>query len=120
MRNVHLAEKSHECQAFFPLKNKTKQFRAKYSQGQHISNSKDSDKTPGSAASDLGLNCWPMSLLWDARLKCVKMHTSNFQVFFFYFFCSKFCTLSLLKEMPTKIPDILGVFFGICEMYSLG
>ena len=32
------------------------------------SNSVDSDQTPRSAASGLGLNCLPVSLLWDARL----------------------------------------------------
>ena len=31
-----------------------------------IANSVDPDQTPHSAASDLGLNCLPMSLLWDA------------------------------------------------------
>ena len=40
-------------------------------------NSVDSDQTPRSAAfnavSDLGLHCLPMSLLWDARLKCVNL-----------------------------------------------
>ena len=30
------------------------------------------DQTPRSAASDLGLHCLPMSLLWDARHKWVK------------------------------------------------
>ena len=35
-------------------------------------NSVDPDQTPRSAASDLGLHCLPMSLLWDARLKWVK------------------------------------------------
>ena len=29
----------------------------------------DPDQTPRSAASDLGLHCLPMSLLWDARHK---------------------------------------------------
>ena len=29
---------------------------------------------PCSAASDLGLHCLPMSLLWDARLKWVNGH----------------------------------------------
>ena len=32
-------------------------------------NNVDSDQTPRSAASDLGLHCLPMSLLWDARVK---------------------------------------------------
>ena len=41
-----------------------------------ISNSVDSDQTPRSAASDLGLYCLPMSLLWDSRLKWVK-HTAT-------------------------------------------
>ena len=34
-------------------------------------NSEDTDQTPRSAASDLGLHCLPMSLIKDARLKCV-------------------------------------------------
>ena len=33
-------------------------------------NSVDSNQTPRSAASDLGLHFLPMSLLWDARHKC--------------------------------------------------
>ena len=35
-------------------------------------NSIGPDQTPQSAASDLGLHCLPVSLLWDARLKWVK------------------------------------------------
>ena len=35
-------------------------------------NSVDPDQTPRSAASDLGLYCLLMSLLWDARLKWVQ------------------------------------------------
>ena len=35
-------------------------------------NSVDPDQTPRSAASDLGLHCLPLTLLWDARLKWVK------------------------------------------------
>ena len=35
-------------------------------------NSTDPDQTPRSAASDLGLHCLPMSVLWDARHKWVK------------------------------------------------
>ena len=31
-------------------------------------NSVEPDQTPCSAASDLGLHCLPMSLLWDASL----------------------------------------------------
>ena len=38
-------------------------------------NSEDPDQTPRSAASDLGLHCLPMSLLWDARLKWVNVTT---------------------------------------------
>ena len=30
------------------------------------------DQTPHSAASDLDLHCLPVSLLWDARRKCVN------------------------------------------------
>ena len=37
-------------------------------------NSVDSYQTPHSAASDLGLHCVPMSLLWDARFKWNKHH----------------------------------------------
>ena len=35
-------------------------------------NSVDPDQMPHSVASDLGLHCLPMSLLWDTRLKWVK------------------------------------------------
>ena len=38
-------------------------------------NSVDPDQMPHSAASDLGLHCLPMSLLWDARLKWVNLFT---------------------------------------------
>ena len=33
----------------------------------------DPDQTPRSAASDLGLHCLAVSLLWDARLNWVKI-----------------------------------------------
>ena len=36
-------------------------------------NSAHPDQTPRSVASDLGLHYFPMSLLWDARLKWVKV-----------------------------------------------
>ena len=35
-------------------------------------NSVEPDQMPCSVASDLGLHCLQMSLLWDARLKWVK------------------------------------------------
>ena len=35
-------------------------------------NSVEPDQTPRSAMSDLGLQCLPMSLLWDARLIWAK------------------------------------------------
>ena len=35
----------------------------------------DPDQTPRSAASDLGLHCLPMSLLWDARLALREINT---------------------------------------------
>ena len=35
-------------------------------------NSVDTDQTPRSAASDLGLHCLQLSLLWDTRYKRVK------------------------------------------------
>ena len=40
-------------------------------------NSIDPDQTPRSAASDLGLHCLPMSLLWDARHKNVLSCKQN-------------------------------------------
>ena len=40
-------------------------------------NSVDPDQTPSSAASDLGLHCLPVSLLWDARLIWVKSKISS-------------------------------------------
>ena len=44
-------------------------------------NSVEPDQTPHSAASDLGLHCFPLSFSWDARHKWVKfsfMTDSNF------------------------------------------
>ena len=38
-----------------------------------IANSVDPDLTPRSAASDQGLHCLPMYLLWDTRHKWVNM-----------------------------------------------
>ena len=35
-------------------------------------NSVEPDQTRRSAASDLGIHCLPMSLLWDARLKWIN------------------------------------------------
>ena len=37
-------------------------------------NSEDSDLMPHSAASDLGVHCLPMSLLWDSSLKQVNVN----------------------------------------------
>ena len=37
-------------------------------------NSVDPDQSPRPVASDLGLYCLPMSILWDARLKWVKIN----------------------------------------------
>ena len=39
-------------------------------------NNVDPDQTPRSAASDLGLRCLPMSLLWEARLEWLNMGTT--------------------------------------------
>ena len=39
-------------------------------------NSVDPDQMPHFAASDLGLHCLPMSLLWDARHKWVNFKLS--------------------------------------------
>ena len=38
-----------------------------------ITNVEDPDQTPRVAASEPGLHCLPMSLLWKARLKWVKI-----------------------------------------------
>ena len=40
-------------------------------------NSVDPDQMPHSEASDLGLHCLPISLLWDARLKWVTSQYCN-------------------------------------------
>ena len=40
-------------------------------------NSVDPDQTLHDAASDLGVHCLPMSLLWDARLKRVTSTSTN-------------------------------------------
>ena len=42
-----------------------------------IANSVDLDQTPRNAASDLGLHCLPMSLLWDTRHKWVTTEGLN-------------------------------------------
>ena len=44
-------------------------------------NSEDPDQTPRYAASDLGIHCLPMSLLWDARLKWVKFEGWSYITF---------------------------------------
>ena len=38
-------------------------------------NSVDPDQTPRSVASDLGLHCLPVSILWDAKYKWVNAHS---------------------------------------------
>ena len=43
-------------------------------------NSVDPDQTPRSVASDLGLHCLPMSLLWDARHKWATYSVSQTRV----------------------------------------
>ena len=46
-------------------------------------NSEDLDQTPRSAASDLGLHCLPMSILWDARHIWIKVKKNRgFSVLF--------------------------------------
>ena len=42
-------------------------------------NSVDPDQTPRSSASDLGLHCLPISLLWDARLIWVNFVVSRIE-----------------------------------------
>ena len=42
-------------------------------------NSADPDQTPHSVASDLGLHCLPMSLLWDVRYNCVNARPPFFE-----------------------------------------
>ena len=41
-------------------------------------NSADPDQTPHYAASDLDLHCLPMSLLWDATHKWVKLNIFHY------------------------------------------
>ena len=43
-------------------------------------NGVDPNQTPRSAASDLGLHCLPMSLLWDAGLKWVNLGTFQLHI----------------------------------------
>ena len=43
-------------------------------------NSVDLNQTQHSVASDLGLHCLPMSLLWDARHKWVKVKSLKFNL----------------------------------------
>ena len=38
----------------------------------------DTDQTPHLAASDLGLHCLPVSLLWNARHKWINMKSLEF------------------------------------------
>ena len=38
------------------------------------------DQTPRSVASDLGLHCLPMSLLWDARHRWVNLGNSALDI----------------------------------------
>ena len=37
-----------------------------------VGNREDPDQEPRSAESDIGLHCFPMSVLWDSRHKSVK------------------------------------------------
>ena len=37
-----------------------------------VGNREDPDQEPRSAESDMGLHCFPMSVLWDSRHKSVK------------------------------------------------
>ena len=55
-------------------------------------NSVDPDQTPRFAASDLGLHCLPVSLLWDARLKSNILDTCFLQLSLLSYICfySKF------------------------------
>ena len=45
-----------------------------------ITNSVDPDQTAGSAMSNLGLHCLPVSLLWDARHKWVNFEQLYFLI----------------------------------------
>ena len=45
-----------------------------------FANSGDSDQTPCSAVSDLGLHCLPITLLWVSWLQWVKIHVFWFHV----------------------------------------
>ena len=67
--------------------------RFRYSQrkvAKLFANSVDPDQTPHSAASDLGLHCLPITLLWVSRLQWVKVPNNivadDSQFFFIIFF----------------------------------
>ena len=55
-----------------------------------FANSGDPDQTPHSGASDLGLHCLPITLLWVSRLQWVKVPITttadNIVKLFFFFF----------------------------------
>ena len=50
-------------------------------------NNEDPDRTPYSSASNLGLDCLPVSLLWEARLKWVKFIEFLLDQANFYLIC---------------------------------
>ena len=49
-----------------------------------LANSADSDQTPRSAASDLGLRCLPMSQNWDVRLIYSFIILNSSKYMFYY------------------------------------
>ena len=52
----------------------------------------DPAQTPRSAASDLGLHCLPMSLLWDARHKWVEL---------LYSALGGLCSVTVVPNVPS-------------------
>ena len=62
----------------------------------------DLDQMPHSAASDLGLHCLPMSLLWDTRYKWVKKKILK--------------NLTELKKMKTTAKSESPIRWGGCTI----
>ena len=75
----------------------------------------DPDQTPWSVASDLGLYCLHMSLLWDTRLKWVKGKETNIcfsaMLHLFYLLNFWFSSILTLNQNAHTCPRILFVSF---------
>ena len=76
----------------------------------------DPDQMLHSAVSDLGLHCLSMSLLWDARLKCVKSWT--FVLFSCYILLSQYTVVDLITaHAPISAQSSNLVVFRLQPVY---